>query len=488
MIPAEFSEKMQRLLGTEYPAFLASLDRPLQKGIRLSAHKGADPAALPFVEQPIPWAARGYTCNGSARPGKHPWHEAGAYYLQEPSAMAPAGLLEPQPGERVLDLCAAPGGKSTQLADLLNGTGLLVCNEINTKRAKILSRNIERMGIANALVLNMFPKELEKTFAGFFDRVLVDAPCSGEGMFRKEEAAGDDWSQATVEMCAARQAEILDTAAKLLRSGGTLVYSTCTFAPEEDEGSIAGFLARHPDFSVIRPAAADEVWASPGRPEWADGNPALADTIRLWPHVSGGEGHFAALLRKCGDTPGSYLPAAEETAMPPELREFLDSMAITLPEGRLIRFGQSYYLAPDGLPDLHGLKVLRPGLELGRLVSGHADAGEAPSRSGRQGKPGKAGKCAAAGARSQSGRSGRPVISSGRFEPAHALAIWLKTAAVTADFPADSPEILSYLHGGILPGSQQGWTLVTADGLSLGWAKGSGGQLKNHFPKGLRWL
>lgn len=485
MIPAEFLNKMERLLGKEYSDFLASLDRPLQKGIRYSAKKPQAEAALPFGASPVEWAKHGYRYDPETRPGKHPWHEAGAYYLQEPSAMAPAGLLDPQPGERVLDLCAAPGGKSTQLADLLGDTGILVCNEINGKRAKILSRNIERMGIANALVLNMFPADLEKTFTGFFDKVLVDAPCSGEGMFRKEEAAGDDWSQKTVEMCAARQAEILDTAAKLLRPGGRLCYSTCTFAPEEDEGSIAAFLSRHPDFTILRPAAADASWASPGRPEWADGNPALADTIRLWPHVSGGEGHYAALLEKAGDAPGTSLSAPAEEKMPSGLKAFLGEMNITLPAGRLIRFGQSLYLAPADMPDLHGLKVLRPGLELGQIVGGSAEKPER-NRFDRYGKPGKS-KAMVSGRSERTDRGSVP----GRFEPAHALALWLRGAegiTKVADFPADSPEIISYLHGGVLPGEGQGWMLITAGGLAIGWAKASAGQLKNHFPKGLRWL
>lgn len=442
MLPPEFLNRMEKLLGAEYPEFLAAYDRPLQKGIRLSQRKVC--RKLPkFLGAPIPWAKGGYTYDPMERPGKHPYHEAGLYYLQEPSAMAPATLLAPRPGERVLDLCAAPGGKSTQLGDMLAGEGLLVANEINPKRAKILSRNIERMGIANALVLNMHPRELEKRFSGFFDRILVDAPCSGEGMFRKEEAAVTDWSPETVKMCAARQSEILDSAANMLRPGGYLCYSTCTFAPEEDEGTINAFLQRHPEFRVEH---AEMPWLAPGRPEWAeDGNPELKNTFRLWPHLLSGEGHYAALLKKDGDTEPEDLPKPSEVKMPSELRDFLSCMGITLPAGQLISFGPSLYLCPEDMPDLKGLKVLRPGLELGQAKKG-------------------------------------------RFEPAHALALWLDTAAVTEDLPAEDPRVLSYLQGQVIPGEQSGWTLITVDGLSLGWAKGSGGQLKNHFPKGLRWL
>lgn len=442
MLPPEFLTRMEALLGAEYADFLAAYDRPLQKGLRLSARKHLD-GTLPFLREPIPWAKNGYAYDPESRPGKHPYHEAGLYYLQEPSAMAPATLLNPQPGERVLDLCAAPGGKSTQLGDMLAGQGLLVANEINPKRAKILSRNIERMGIANALVLNMHPRDLEQRFAGFFDRILVDAPCSGEGMFRKEEAAVTDWSPETVKMCAARQSEILDSTANMLRPGGYLCYSTCTFAPEEDEGAIGAFLQRHPDFHVEK---ADMPWLAPGRPEWAEGNnPELQNTFRLWPHQLSGEGHFAALLKKDGDAAPAELPKPAEIKMPAELKEFLDRMDITLPEGRLISFGPSIYLCPKEMPELKGLKVLRPGLELGQTKKG-------------------------------------------RFEPAHALALWLETAAVTENLSSEDSRVLSYLQGQVIPGTANGWTLITVDGLSLGWAKGSGGQLKNHFPKGLRWM
>lgn len=262
-------------------------------------------------------------------------------------------------------------------------------------------------------------------------------------MFRKEEAAVADWSQETVEMCAGRQAEILDSAAKMLRPGGYLCYSTCTFAPEEDEGAMAAFLSRHPEFHV---ETVEAPWFSPGNPDWGEPRrEELAHTFRLWPHKLGGEGHYAALLKKDGDEDGSGMASPKEEKAPRELTEFLETMGIDLPEGRLISFGQSLYLAPEDMPDLKGLKVLRPGLELG-------------------------------------------VAKKGRFEPAHALALWLETANSVANFPAESKEIEDYLHGQVIPGENQGWTLIQVDGLSLGWAKGSGGQLKNHFPKGLRWV
>ena len=354
--------------------------------------------------------------------------------------MAPVTLLSPQPGETVLDLCAAPGGKTTQIAAKMRGEGLLVCNEINYKRAWILARNIERMAVSNALVLNHHPSELERHFTGAFDKVLVDAPCSGEGMFRKEEAAVTDWSPETVAMCASRQAEILKTAAKLLRPGGRLVYSTCTFAPEEDEGAISEFLKTHPDFSI------EEVHApslSPGRPDLVeDPAPGLEHTFRLWPHHQHGEGHYAAVLRKAGDEESTLSPSKTDK-LPKEWSEFAKDCAIRLPVGKPVLFGASLFWVPTECPELKGLKVLRPGLELGECKKG-------------------------------------------RFEPAHALALWLKDCANVQDYAPDSPEIAAYIHGDVIPSDRKGWTLVTAGGLSIGWGKGDGRVLKNHYPKGLR--
>lgn len=442
MFPQAFEERMKRLLGEEYEAFAASYDRPRNVGLRLNPLKTHTPPALPaFGLQPVPWEKHGFYYDLATRPGLSAYHEAGLYYLQEPSAMAPAGLLDVRPGMKVLDLCAAPGGKTTQLAAAMEGEGLLVCNEINPKRAKILSRNIERLGIANALVLNEHPRQLEGYFPEFFDRILVDAPCSGEGMFRKEEAAVNDWNEETAVICANRQREILRSAAAMLAPGGRLVYSTCTFAPEENEGVIGGFLKEFPAFSVIEAAAP---WFDCGRPDWADGEKTLQNTFRLWPHKLRGEGHYAAVLEKAGSTP-AHPSEKKKGRVPTELENFCKENLVCYPEGRFLAFGETLFTVPYETPELKGLKVLRPGLELG-------------------------------------------VCKKNRFEPAHSWALWLKTAKSMADFAESSPEIAKYLRGETLPGSQNGWTLITVDGLSLGWAKGSGGVLKNHFPKALRWM
>ena len=260
MLPAGFLTRMERLMGAEFSDFLAAYDRPRNVGLRLNPLKTHVPPDLSsFGLSPIPWAKDGFFYDPATRPGLSAYHEAGLYYLQEPSAMAPVGLLDVRPGMRVLDLCAAPGGKSTQIAAALDGSGLLVANEFNPKRAKILARNIERMAVANALVLNEHPQRLAQRFPGYFHRILVDAPCSGEGMFRKEEAAITDWSEETVAMCAKRQGEILASAAQMLCPGGRLVYSTCTFSPEENEDVISAFLKTHPDFTMKQ-------WKRPGLP------------------------------------------------------------------------------------------------------------------------------------------------------------------------------------------------------------------------------
>ena len=428
MLPEAFLQRMEAQLGSEYPAFLESLERPRAVALRFNPMKGERPV-LPFVGAPVPWEPDGFYYDPETRPGLHVYHEAGVYYLQEASAMAPVALLDPKPGERVCDLCAAPGGKTTQIAGRMLGRGFLVCNEINPKRAKILSRNIERMGVANALVTNEHPETLASRFPGFFDRVLVDAPCSGEGMFRKEEAAVTDWSQETVQMCARRQREILDSAARLVRPGGRLVYSTCTFAPEEDEETVAAFLEAHPEFT---PEPVEAPWFVPGENA----------SYRMWPHKLLGEGHFAAVLRKTRGESGE-VPACPGGKCPKAWESFAKELDITLPEGKAVSFGQSLYWAPTELPELNRLKVLRPGLELG-------------------------------------------TERKGRFEPAHALALWLKTCAVTESFPPESPEMKAYLHGDVVPSGKKGWCLVQAGGYAIGWGKGDGSVLKNHYPKGLR--
>ena len=376
--------------------------------------------------------------------------------------MAVVSLLDPKPGERVLDLCAAPGGKTTHIASRLNGKGLLVSNEIHPARAKILSQNVERMGIGNAIVTNEDSGSLAEFFPEFFDCMVVDAPCSGEGMFRKDEQARNEWSEANVRLCAERQQEILDNAAKMLKPGGRMVYSTCTFAPEEDEDGIAAFLERHPEFSVVC-LEKDEVpeGLSSGHPEWSRGhNPELQNTFRIWPHKSEGEGHYLALLRKNGTwtaedgrkrkQPKYWNDKAGRSYVEQFLKKSLtasDHDALEEGMDRLILFGDQLYQLPEGTPALDRLRVLRPGLHLG-------------------------------------------AFKTKRFEPAHALSHFLKPeqAVSVCRLEPEDPQVLDYLKGNTVKGEAglSGWTLVCIGDYPLGWGKAVSGTVKNHYPKGLR--
>jgi 16S rRNA C967 or C1407 C5-methylase (RsmB/RsmF family)/NOL1/NOP2/fmu family ribosome biogenesis protein len=426
-----------------------------------------------------------------ASPGLHPHHLAGLYYLQDPSAMAPAELLAPRPGERVLDLAAAPGGKTTHLAALMGGEGLLVANEIKSKRVGHLAQNLERWGAGNVVITNETPEALADHFGAFFDRVLVDAPCSGEGMFRKDMGARADWSPEMVAGCAVRQSAILRVAAKMVRPGGYLLYSTCTFAPEENEAVIAGLLGQAAAGSGMRfrPVALPQLDGfMPGRPTGltSDGlrrlqssgqssrqssgtssaqPPGLDRAVRLFPHRVQGEGHFACLLQRvpssADDQEEDLQLRSDRLPRPSKAqsgfwRDFAEQvLAVDLADDRLRVVGDRLYLVPQGLPDLGRLRVVHPGIWLGALKKD-------------------------------------------RLEPAHPLALFLPRgqARRTVDLPADDPRLRAYLRGESFPaeGSEpvegrrpepvEGWTLVTTDGFPLGWGKRVQGVVKNHFPRG----
>lgn len=467
-LPTAFTDRMRTLMPDEYEAFADSYSQPAAQGLRVNTLKVDREAFLrlsSFTLEPVPWCPDGFRYAHGERPGKHPYHACGLYYLQEPSAMSPAEALDVQPGEKILDLCAAPGGKSTQLASALAGCGLLVANEIHPQRARILAENLERCGVQNAIVTNETPERLMERFPAFFDRILVDAPCSGEGMFRKLPEAVLDWSPDKVEQCHLMQVEILDAAARMLKPGGTLVYSTCTFAPLENEQSIVAFLERHPEFSLI-PLPHPE-WFSPGRPAWAQpADDKLEHAARLWPHLLAGEGHFLAKLQKSTDAPderhsekrrkekrgGKHEPAARKEAIA-AWRSFAKENVPALSkrfssDSSFLLFGDQLYYSPAPEQNWDGIKVLRVGLHLG-------------------------------------------TVKKNRVEPAHALALVLGPEDVLrcANYNADDPAVVRYLRGEALPhDGAHGWTLLAVDGYSLGWAKQADGQLKNHYPKGLRWL
>lgn len=455
-LPQAFVERMRESMGAEADEFFASYDSPRAYGLRrnpLKMERAQFEALMPFSLEPVSWAKEGYYYPESERPGRHVFHEMGLYYIQEPSAMCVVEVADPQAGEVVLDLCAAPGGKTTQIAGRMAGQGLLVCNEIVPNRAKILSQNVERLGIRNAVVLNHSPQELEKQFPAFFDRIIVDAPCSGEGMFHKEEAALTEWSMENVAMCAARQKEILACAVNMLRPGGVLVYSTCTFAPAEDEEMVAWLLKEYPELE-LSPIDTAALGISEG---------TIAGTGRIYPHRQRGEGHFVARLRKRGElNPRHRVVAAapEQTGKAgkkgkktgagakatddwKEYEAFEKQYLRNPLSGRRLVFGEQLYLLPEDMPDIRGYKVLRPGLHLG-------------------------------------------TNKKNRFEPSHALALTLRPSDVTQSFETDEPE--NYLRGMTLSCDEtlDGWTLITWQNQPIGWGKASRGVLKNHYPKGLR--
>jgi NOL1/NOP2/sun family putative RNA methylase len=312
--PKAFLDRMQYLLGDEFPQFLHSYADSATTGLRVNTLKLTPAEFLaisPHELSSIPWCPSGFSVRGEAQPGKHPYHPAGLYYLQEPSAMLAAEALAPKPGERVIDLAAAPGGKSTHLAAMMQNQGLLLANEIHPRRVWELAENLERWGATNVVITNETPERLVDHFGPYFDKVLLDAPCSGEGMFRKSENARLDWAPSLVKSCAVRQSHILEQAAQLVRSGGLLLYSTCTFSPEENEGVIADFLDRQPNYRLER--LAQYPGFAPGRPDWLQRQPAMgvqttiSQAIRLWPHRVHGEGHFIALMRRVDSGQNSHM-------------------------------------------------------------------------------------------------------------------------------------------------------------------------------------
>ena len=482
----EFIANMRALLGEEAGAFFRALEGA--PSLALRPHRGME-AAEPFIEGAVPWAEGGFFLRPGARPGASVAHWAGAFYLQEASAMLPAAALKARPGERVLDLCAAPGGKSSQIALSMGGEGVLVANEVDAARARVLAANLERLGVTNAVVLNETPARLAARWPESFDAVLVDAPCSGEGMFRRDPQSREAWTDAAPRGCRKRQGEILTAAAKMVRPGGRLLYSTCTFNGEENEGSVADFLQAHADF-------APEDFALPGL-----GAPR-GGMLRIWPHRARGDGQFAALLRRAegagdagegpearagagmvvrelsargngtdgsGDLPsahpaasidmwldalpkarparraGKAAPMPDVAALLQELGKCAVSALPVSPRGaRLHLEGRRLIAAPLDAPELDGLRVVSPGLALLR-------------------------------------------VETGRVEPEHALAMALLPGMARREAALTEKEALAFIAGEALPREgEAGWTLVTHAGLPLGWGKQAGGMLKNHVPKGLR--
>jgi len=432
MIPQAFIDQMREILGSETDAFLACLDENTRRGLRLNPRReNAASAAADYLAAPVPWCNAGWYVPDGCAPGKDILHTAGAYYMQEPSAMAPAEVLCPRPGEWVLDLCAAPGGKSGRIADYLNGEGLLAANEIEPSRAKILSSNLERLGVTNAMITSASPDKLARQWPETFDAILTDAPCSGEGMFRRVPEAQNEWEPGSPAGCAQRQAHILDSAARMLAPGGRLVYSTCTFNRQENEETILAFLARHPEFSP-------EDFSLPGIGSSENG------CLRLWPHKLEGEGHFVALLRKAG-TPGlRRLPAVKtDKAASAAFSMLCDAALREIPA----------WLARAQLIMERDVLVAKPM---------HPD-----------------GPCL---------RCGVALCKVGKnyVIPEHTLAMALRPTEARNVLSLTEEQARILLTGQTLPCENDGWTLAVYKNMPLCWGKAVGGVWKNHLPKGLR--
>jgi NOL1/NOP2/sun family putative RNA methylase len=462
-LPKLFEDRMKELLKEEYEAFEESYNQPHYSGLRVNTLKltpGEFEKITPYEIKRIPWIENGYYYNSKEQPARHPHYHGGLYYIQEPSAMTPANLLPVNPGDKVLDLCAAPGGKSTELGAKLKGEGVLVTNDISNSRAKALLKNIELFGISNAVVMSEAPAKLATYFPGYFDKILVDAPCSGEGMFRKSPSIMKNWEQYGVEYYNKLQKEIILQAAAMLKPGGMMLYSTCTFSPEENEGTIAFLLKEHPEFKVINPLEYKNPDAkgvtyegfSPGHPEWVDGPEELKNCIRLWPHKISGEGHFITLLKKDENYPleEKLSEQRKESKLSKEALEFLQELTFPIDFSRIDIREDRLYLIPNGLPNLKGLRILRLGLLLGEMKKN-------------------------------------------RFEPSQALANALKIQEYkyTIDLEGSNPDAIRYLKCETIEVSEQyqdGWQLICVDGYPLGWGKLSGGTLKNKYLPGWRWM
>lgn len=461
-LPEAFLLKMQELLGEEFGQYLESFKEEWKPGLRVNTLKlspGELAELVPWNLEPVPWADNGFYYDGTLdgevlRPSKHPAYYAGLYYLQEPSAMTPAAMLPVVPGDRVLDLCAAPGGKSTELASKLKGRGMLVSNDISYSRARALLKNLELAGAANICVTSEAPEKLAGVWPEFFDKILVDAPCSGEGMFRRDEDMVKDWNEKGPEYYVPIQRQILSQAAAMLRPGGYMLYSTCTFSVEEDEGNVAYVLEEFPQMQLCC-LDLDKV---PG----ACGGFGLSGCMRLFPHRLKGEGHFLALMRKKGGddggkeilppmdsgTAGKRVRAVEKEK---ELDAFLRQSGAEWDYGRIVIHQDNAYYLPEGLAWNLPLRFLRTGLFLGELKKG-------------------------------------------RFEPSQALAMSMKAGQFpnTVSFPAGDSRVLRYLKGETISlegdeGPVKGWCLAAMEGFPLGWAKGTGMSLKNKYYPGWRW-
>lgn len=524
ILPQLFEDKMRGLLKENFIEYKESFEKEHFSGLRINTLKMNQEdvsTIIPIAVEKISYIPNGYYFNSMEQPARHPYYHAGLYYLQEPSAMTPASFLPITPGDKVLDICAAPGGKSTELAAKLQGKGLLVTNDISNSRAKALLKNIELFGVHNAIVMSESPDKMEGYFTEYFDKILVDAPCSGEGMFRKIPSMIKNWEEVGVDYYCKLQKDIIISAAKMLKKGGMLLFSTCTFSPEENEGTIHYLLEQFPEFKVVSPynyisdENLDFVGFDNGHPDWIEGSPQIKNAVRLWPHKINGEGHFICLLQK-GEVPSlraelkawgeeevsiliedtllseekhkahknkkvktdkhsgnlsksvsrdgyskhgknernseksSYASNVEEILELKEVKEFLSNLSLEFERSRLLYLDEKLYYLPEESPNLKGLRLLRNGLLIGE-------------------------------------------IKKNRFEASHCLALAIKADEYSKriDYNLDSIDVIKYLKGETMEVSEElesGLYLICVEHYPLGWAKISGGILKNKYNPGWRWM
>lgn len=446
-LPPDFKKKFQNLMNlSEFDEFISALYEPKVSGLRINRMKvslSRWSEISPFQTEPVPWAKDGYYVNEDVRPGIHPYYHAGLYYIQEPSAMFPAEVLGAEPGDRVLDLCAAPGGKTVRLATDMKNGGFLLSNDINPKRIKALVKNIEISGITNTVVTNESPEKLERVYECFFDKILLDVPCSGEGMFRKDITAVKSWNRYKAEELQLIQRKIFDSAWKMLSPGGTIVYSTCTFNPEENEKNIAFFLKTYSDLYLKE--IPKHAGIEPGRPEWADGNPELTKTARLWPHKIKGEGHFVALMGRAGEKPNNIYSRSNNEP-PISFKRFCDNMFLCPITGIFHLRNNDLYILPQWYEYKPGIKEVRTGLYVGSEK--HQN-----------------------------------------FEPSQSLimALQWETIKRKESFSLQDTDLLRYLKGETLEREgDEGYIALGVDNFPLGWGKIGPNGLKNLYPKGWR--
>lgn len=459
-LPVAFEQKMKEMLGPDYENYLASFERAPYQGLRVNTAKISVKDFLkitPYELNPVPWCPNGFYYDKDEKPAKHPFYFAGLYYIQEPSAMITASLLPIEQGDVVLDLCAAPGGKSTELAAKLNGTGLLVTNDISHSRAKALLKNIEVFGVGNALVISESPNELAARFPAFFDKILIDAPCSGEGMFRKQSNMIKAWESNGVDLFVGLQRSILKEAVTMLKPGGTIIYSTCTFSKEENEQSIEYLLSLDKSLYLMDLPLIDGF--DEGYPEWGmTNNGELSKCRRLWPHRIDGEGHFVAMVKKAVNTE-TVVPQMPEYAfskekLSREALEFIKEMGYPFDLSRMDVQKERIYYIPEKMPFVKGLRILRCGLYMGD-------------------------------------------IKKNRFEPSQSLAMFLKAS----EFPrviklsVEDNRVIKYLKGETIEVTdeemklcQEGLCLICVDEYPLGFGKLTKGTIKNKYLSGWRWM